>query len=183
MFHKCRRLVRCSAVVARFTAFRYTLTPLTGEPETVLRRHAGAARFAYNQLLGTVKRQLDARSQDRSVSVAWTGFDLINTFNAWKHTADAGRLMVVDATGVTTVVTTGLRWRAEVCQQVFEEAAVDLGRGLAAFTATRRAAKARRVGFPGSNASNPESARSGFATRPPPARRRSSSAAAAGRGR
>jgi putative transposase len=133
--------------VARFTAFRFTLKP-TAEQEAQLRRHAGAARFAYNQCLGLVKGRLDARRRDGSVSVPWTGFDLINAFNRWKRSADAGRVMVADAAGQTTVVTTGLRWRNEVSQQVFEEAAVDLGRGLAEFTAARKAGKGRRVGFP-----------------------------------
>jgi len=79
----------------------------------------------------------------------WSGFDLINTFNAWKKSAAAGRLMVADPAGVTMVVPTGLRWRAEVCQQVFEEAAVDLGRALSAFGAFRRGRRRGvRVGFP-----------------------------------
>jgi putative transposase len=131
--------------VARFTAFRFTLNP-SPEQETQLWRHAGAARFAYNRCLGIVKQHLDARRRDGAVVVPWTGFDLINAFNAWKRSAEAGRLMVVDSGGETTVATTGLRWRSEVCQQVFEEAAVDLGRGLAEFTAARKAG--RRVGFP-----------------------------------
>jgi putative transposase len=135
------------AVVARFTAFRFALLPSPGQ-EALLCRHAGAARFAYNRCLGLVKEHLQARSADPSVKVPWSGFDLINTFNAWKHTGDAGRQMVVDSRGVVTVRVTGLRWRAEVCQQVFEEAAVDLGRGLAAFSAARKSGSRRRVGFP-----------------------------------
>jgi putative transposase len=94
-------------------------------------------RLAYNRCLGIVTQQLDARRRDGSVVVPWSGFDLINSFNAWKRTAEAGRVMVVDRAGEITIVTTGLRWRTEVCQEVFEEAAVDLGRGLAAFTAAQ----------------------------------------------
>jgi putative transposase len=95
-------------------------------------RHAGAARFAFNQSLALVKKALDARVVDASVAVPWSGFDLINAFNAWKRSGAAGRVFAVDAAGAATVVAIGLRWRGEVCQQVFEEAAVDLGRGLAA---------------------------------------------------
>ncbi|MFD4441815.1 RNA-guided endonuclease InsQ/TnpB family protein [Nocardia sp. NPDC058519] len=44
---------------------------------------------------------------------------------------------------------TGLVWRAQVCQQVFEEAAVDCGRALAAFSESRSGKRAgKRVGFP-----------------------------------
>jgi hypothetical protein len=47
------------------------------------------------------------------------------------------------------LVVTGLLWRREVCQQVFEEAAVDLGNGLAAWSDSRSGKrKGKRVGFP-----------------------------------
>ncbi|MEU4482995.1 helix-turn-helix domain-containing protein, partial [Micromonospora sp. NPDC023966] len=46
----CRWCVAWCAAVARFTAFRFCLNP-TGEQEIVLGRHAGAARFGYNQCL------------------------------------------------------------------------------------------------------------------------------------
>jgi putative transposase len=49
-----------------------------------LARHAGASRFAFNQCLRTVKTALTQRKADPSVEVPWTGFDLINAFNAWK---------------------------------------------------------------------------------------------------
>jgi putative transposase len=115
----------------------------------VLGRHVGASRFGYNQCLALVKEALDARVVDASVVVPWSGFDLINAFNGWKRSAAAGRVMVADAAGVVTVAATGLVWRGEVCQQVFEEAAVDLGRGLAAYAASRRGKRAGRpVGFP-----------------------------------
>jgi len=54
---------------------------------------------------------------------------LINAFNAWKRSPQAGS--AEDGQ-------TGLVWRDEVCQQVFEEAAVDLGRALEAFSAGRK---------------------------------------------
>jgi putative transposase len=81
--------------------------------------------------------------------VPWTGFDLINAFNAWKKTEDAGRLVAVDSTGEARVVVTGLPWRTEIYQQVFEEAAVDCGRALAAWSDSRCGnRKGQRVGFP-----------------------------------
>jgi len=114
-----------------------------------LGRHVGASRFAYNQCLALVKHALDARSRDASVKVPWTGFDLINAFNGWKRSGAAGRLFVVDPAGSTTVQVTGLVWRGQVHQQVFEEAAVDLGRALGAFADSRRGRRAGRpVGFP-----------------------------------
>jgi putative transposase len=123
--------------VARHTAFRFTLD-VSPAQAAVLRRYVGAARFAYNQCLALVREGLDARSAGEDVRVPWTGFDLINAFNAWKRSARAGRVFAVDGAGTATVVATGLSWRTEVCQLVFEEAAVDLGRALAAFAAARR---------------------------------------------
>ena len=96
----------------------------------MLARHAGAARFAFNQCLRIVKTALTQRRTAPDIEVPWTGFDLINTFNAWKKTEDAGRVFTVDSDGMAEVLVTGLAWRGEVCQQVFEEAAVDLGRGI-----------------------------------------------------
>ena len=79
----------------------------------------------------------------------WTGFDLINAFNAWKKTENAGRVFSVDGDGVAEIVVTGLPWRSHVCQQVFEEAAVDCGRALAAWSDSRCGKrKGKRVGFP-----------------------------------
>lgn len=87
-----------------------------------------------------VKAGLDARADGADVEVPWTQFALINAFNAWKRSPAAG----VAADG-----SVGLAWRGQVCQQVFEEAAADLGRALAAFSASRKGARAgRRVGFP-----------------------------------
>ncbi|GIH16306.1 resolvase [Rugosimonospora africana] len=115
----------------------------------MLARHAGASRFAYNQSLRLVKDALTARAADPGVGVPWSGFDLINAFNAWKVSAAAGRVLVADSCGEVAVVATGLAWRTEVHQQVLEEAAVDLGRALAAYTGARRGRGAgRRIGFP-----------------------------------
>ena len=121
----------------RHTTFCFTLLP-TASQEQALWRHAGAARFAFNQSLRLVKNALEAKETDSEVRVPWTGFDLINAFNRWKRSADAG---------VHDDGTVGLAWRTEIGQQVFEEAAVDLGRALAAFSASRKAGT-RRAGFP-----------------------------------
>jgi putative transposase len=134
--------------MTRYTTFRFCLDP-TVEQHEVLARHTGASRFAFNQCLRMVKTALDQRKIDPSIEVPWTGFDLINAFNAWKKSERAGRVLAVDTDGVAEVVATGLTWRAEVCQQVFEEAAVDCGRALSAWSNSRSSnSKGRRVGFP-----------------------------------
>ncbi|MEU1951298.1 RNA-guided endonuclease TnpB family protein [Nocardia rhamnosiphila] len=134
--------------MSRHTAFRYCLDP-TVEQQTVLARHAGAARFAYNQCLAMVKTALTQRRTDPEHPVPWTRFDLINAFNTWKKSAAAGRIFTVDPTGVTTIEVTGLAWRNQVCQQVFEEAATDCGRGLTGWSDSRSGKRrGRRVGFP-----------------------------------
>jgi putative transposase len=134
--------------MSRHTTFRFCLDP-TVEQHDVLARHAGAARFAFNQCLRMVKTALTQRKTGPAIDVPWTGFDLINTFNGWKKTEDAGRVFTVDTTGETQIIVTGLPWRREVCQQVFEEAAVDCGRALAAWSDSRRGTrKGKRVGFP-----------------------------------
>ena len=112
----------------RHTTFSFTLEPTALQVE-VLRRNVGAARFAFNQCLRIVQTALATKKRESSTKVPWSGFDLIKTFNAWKLTSEAG----TDGEGRA-----GLPWRAEVCAQVFEEAAVDLGRALAAFTEGRR---------------------------------------------
>jgi putative transposase len=135
-------------VMSRHTTFRFCLDPTVEQCE-LLARHAGASRFAFNQCLRIVKTALAQRKSDPTVDVPWSGFDLINAFNAWKQTEDAGRLFSVDTTSATQIVVTGLPWRQEVCQQVFEEAAVDLGKGLKAWSDSRSGTrKGKRVGFP-----------------------------------
>jgi putative transposase len=134
--------------MTRHTTFKFCLDP-TLEQHKVLARHAGASRFAFNQCLQIVKTVLTRRKTDPSVDVPWTRFDLINTFNAWKKTEHAGRVFTVDTEGIVDTVVTGLAWRSEVCQQVFEEAAVDLGKGLKAWSDSRCGKReGRRVGFP-----------------------------------
>ena len=134
--------------MSRHTTFKFCLDTNAGQ-DAVLTRHAGAARFAFNQCLRMVKAALDQRRTDPDADVPWSGFDLINAFNAWKSTEDAGRVFAVETTGDTAIVVTGLPWRAEVCQQVFEEAAVDCGRALTAWSDSRcRNRTGRPVGFP-----------------------------------
>jgi putative transposase len=134
--------------MSRHTTFRYCLDP-TVEQHHVLARHAGASRFAFNQCLRLVKRALAGRTTDAGIEVPWTGFDLINAFNAWKKTEDAGQVFTVDAQGSIECSVTGLAWRREVCQQVFEEAAVDLGTGLKLWPDSRSGKrKCKRAEFP-----------------------------------
>jgi putative transposase len=134
--------------MSRHTTFRFCLNP-TVEQSLVLARHAGASRFAFNQCLRMVKSALTQRRTDQDTTVPWTGFDLINAFSAWKKTADAGRVFTVNSAGVVDTTVTGLSWRSEVCQQVFEEAAVDLGKGLKAWSDSRSRKRAgKRLGFP-----------------------------------
>lgn len=135
-------------VAVRHTTFRFRLDP-TVEQSGALARHAGAARFAFNTGLRLVKSALTAKQADPAVRVPWSGFDLINQFNAWKRTAAAGRVFAVDSGGDAVVSRTGLTWRGQVCQQVFEEAAVDLGQALTGFSASRSGNRnGRRLGFP-----------------------------------
>ena len=134
--------------MSRHTTFKFCLDP-TIEQREVLARYAGASRFAFNQCLHMVKTALTQRKNDPDIQVLWTGFDLINAFNAWKKTEDAGRVFTVDTGGEAEIEVTGLPWRAEVCQQVFEEAAVDCSRGLAAWSDSRCGKRTgKRVGFP-----------------------------------
>jgi putative transposase len=134
--------------MSRHTTFKFCLDP-TVEQQQVLARYAGAARFAFNQCLRMVKTALTQRKTDPTITVPWTGFDLINAFNAWKKTELAGRVFVVNTDRVAEVAVTGLQWRHQVCQQVFEEAAVDLGKGLESWSASRSDKRKRnRVGFP-----------------------------------
>ncbi|MEN5074076.1 RNA-guided endonuclease TnpB family protein [Isoptericola cucumis] len=146
-------------VVSRHTTFQLVANP-TAEQARALARHEGAARFAFNQglRLHLNARRASNRAATQTVArddivgaakVPWTGFDLINAFNAWKRTEDAGRRFVVDSAGVTDLEVTGLAWRAEVSAQVFEEAVVDLGKALKAWTDSRRGKHAGRpVGHP-----------------------------------
>jgi putative transposase len=132
----------------RHTTFRYAIAP-TPTQAAILARHAGASRFAYNQCLRLVIDALAAKQAEPHMKVPWSGFDLINAFNAWKRSEAAGRVFVAAPDGTITKQVTGLGWRQEVSAQVFEEAAVDLGRALAAYAQAKSGnRKGRRAGFP-----------------------------------
>ena len=132
----------------RHTTFRFALAP-TPAQAAMLARHAGASRFAYNQCLRLVIDALAAKQAEPHMKVPWSGFDLINAFNAWKRSEAAGRVFVAAPDGTITKQVTGLGWRQEVSAQVFEEAAVDLGRALAAYAQAKSGnRKGRRAGFP-----------------------------------
>ncbi|MCV7391632.1 transposase [Mycobacterium porcinum] len=137
-----------TAEMTRHTTFRFCLDP-TVEQHSLMSRHAGASRFAFNQCLRIVKTALTQRDAGRDTEVPWTGFDLINAFNAWKRSEEAGRIFAVGNDGVVTALVTGLPWRTEVRQQVFEEAAVDLGKGLKAWSDSQSGQRrGKRIGFP-----------------------------------
>jgi putative transposase len=132
----------------RYTTFRFALAP-TPLQVAMLARHAGASRFAYNQCLRLVRDALEAKRAGTQVLVPWSRFDLINGFNAWKHSQAAGRIFVAASDGTVTQQVTGLMWRHAVSAQVFEEAAVDLGRALAAYRDAKTGMrKGHQVGFP-----------------------------------
>jgi len=115
----------------------------------MLARHAGASRFAYNQCLRLVTDALASKRADSQAKVPWSGFDLINAFNAWKRSEAAGRTFVAAPDSILTMQSTGLGWRHEVSAQVFEEAAVDLGRALTAYGQAKSGKrKGQKVGFP-----------------------------------
>jgi putative transposase len=130
----------------RHTTFRFALDP-TPTQAAMLVRHAGASRFAFNQCHRLVTDALAVRRTNPQVRVPWSGFDLINAYNAWKGSEAAGRVFSVARDGVTTKRVTGLAWRQNVSAQVFEEAAVDFGRALAAY-GQAKVSKGQRVGFP-----------------------------------
>ena len=134
--------------MARMAAFRFTAR---NDPvlEEDVRRHIGARRFAYNRCLEAVKDKHAERRSRPDVEVPWSGYSLINWWNAWKRSEAAGCRFAVDSAGRAELVDAGLSWRNQVCAQVFEEAAVDLGRALGAFSASKKGARrGERVGFP-----------------------------------
>lgn len=92
---------------------------------------------------------MDARRAGEQITVPRTAFDLINAFNRWKKSEVAGRMWAVTDDGSIELVSTGLPWRDEVCQQVFEEAAVDCAHALTAWSDSRSGhRKGRKIGFP-----------------------------------
>nr|WP_083407230.1 RNA-guided endonuclease TnpB family protein [Mycolicibacterium rutilum] len=133
--------------MTRHTTFRFRLDP-TAEQRETLARHAGAARFAYNQCLRMVRSAMHARRPDAGAAVPWSKYDLINAFNRWKKSESAGRVWAVGPDGTTEMVSAGLAWRDDVCQQVFEEAAVDCSRALRSWADRSSSRNGRRAGPP-----------------------------------
>jgi putative transposase len=74
--------MRILVAMARMTSFRFTVVD-DAVLNATFARHAGAARFAYNQCLRAVKDALDAKTTNPAVKVPWSGFDLINHVNTW----------------------------------------------------------------------------------------------------
>ena len=91
----------------RHTRFRFALDP-TPAQAAMLVRHAGASRFAFNECHRLVTDALAAKQTDPQVKVPWSGFDLIDAYNAWKGSEAAGRVFVVARDGATTKKVTGL---------------------------------------------------------------------------
>jgi putative transposase len=58
--------------VTRHSTFRFCLDP-TVEQQQVLSRHAGAARFAFNQCLRMAKTALTRGKTNPDADVPWTG--------------------------------------------------------------------------------------------------------------
>jgi putative transposase len=131
----------------RHTTFRFALAPDQAQL-AMLVRHAGASRFAYNQCLQLVGAAHRAHATDPSTAVPRSGYDLINAFNGWKRGESAGRIFVAAPDGTVAKNVTGLPWRRDVAAQVFEEAAVDFGRALAAYAQASTGDRPVRVGFP-----------------------------------
>lgn len=136
--------------LTRPVAFQFTLDPTRAQAQDFF-RCAGAARFAFNHHIATVKANLTCRSHQRAMgmpteamtpSLSWSAQSRINDFNAWKN----GRhpLSPVNEDG-----SRGLVWRTEVPADVFECASVDAARALGNYSSSAKGARAGiRVGFP-----------------------------------
>ena len=81
----------------RHTTFRFCLDPTVEQHKRWPVMLGRAVRVQSMPADG--KAGLTHRKTDASVDVPWTGFDLINVFNAWKKTEAAGRVFAVDTDG------------------------------------------------------------------------------------
>ena len=70
-------------------AYRFALDPTRAQDQQ-MRAHCGAARFAFNHMLGEVKRNLDQRAAERSYGIAdnqltpalnWSAYSLRKSWN------------------------------------------------------------------------------------------------------
>lgn len=136
--------------LSRAVAFQFTLDP-TGAQAQDFFRCAGAARFAFNHHVASVKTNLTCRAHQRAMgmpaeamtpSLSWSVQSRINEFNAWKNGNHPRSQTNDDGTR-------GLAWRTEVPADVFECASVDAARALGNYSASAKGARAGvRVGFP-----------------------------------
>ena len=123
---------RTGEVLSRSVAFQFTLDPTTSQ-RVLFAKCAGARRSTYNHHIGRVKENLDVRATQReelgagegplTPSLSWSGFSLINEFNAYKN----GKL---EYSPVGEDGTRGLTWRGEIPESVFECASVDAATAL-----------------------------------------------------
>lgn len=136
--------------LSRAVAFQFTLDPTRSQAQDFF-RCAGAARFAFNHHIASVKANLICRAHQRAMgmptesmtpSLSWSVQSRINEFNAWKN----GRHPLSPTNENDS---RGLSWRAEVPADVFECASVDAARALGNYSASAKGARAGvRVGFP-----------------------------------
>jgi putative transposase len=141
-------------VLSRAVTFQFALDPNL-EQRIIFAKCAGARRYTVNHHLARVKANLDIRSTEREAlseyadprepstpSLSWTSFSFINEFNAWKNGE-------ADDSPVNEDGTSGLAWRYELPNDVFECASVDAAQALENYAASRRGERSGRpVGFP-----------------------------------
>lgn len=136
--------------LSRAVAFQFTLDATRSQAQDFF-RCAGAARFAFNHHIASVKANLICRAHQRAIgmpaeamtpSLSWSVQSRINEFNAWKN----GRHPLSPTNENDS---RGLSWRAEVPADVFECASVDAARALGNYSSSANGARAGvRVGFP-----------------------------------
>jgi putative transposase len=144
------RLPVPGAALTRQVAFKFALD-VTVEQGDMLRRHAGAARVAFNHHLGRVKANLGQRAAEASYgmpkpeltpSLSWSKVSFINEMNAWKTGRSPASPTNLDGSR-------GLAWRGDVSADVFECASVNAAQALANFLSSVTGVhKGKTAGFP-----------------------------------
>ncbi|MBA0124971.1 transposase [Haloechinothrix sp. YIM 98757] len=129
--------------MTRHTTFRYCLDP-TVDQRAVLARHAGAARFAFNQCL---RLHLQARKQrrDESVMVPWTGFDLINGLNALVVAATSDGREVARVSAPPKALAAGMNKQRRLARAVTRKQKGSKNRRKAAARLGRHHARVRNI--------------------------------------
>jgi putative transposase len=124
-------------VVKVVRAYRFALAP-TAAQERALRAHAGAARFAFNWALATVKANLDQRAAERSYGIGEelltpaVGWNLYGLRRRWNRAKD-----------------TVAPWWAECSKEAFNTGLANVVTALSNWAASRRGTrKGRAMGFP-----------------------------------